>query len=357
MSVHGWVDDRLPADVLHFDVAGAGRVSRAVLDALVEHLRAEARQGAYVAEVAAAPVLTAGREALAALVGCSGSDLFFTDGASSAFATVLDAWPLAPGSRIGTVPSEFASNARLLERRAVERGWELVDLPVDGLGRITGVPAGLDLLAFPQVPSQRGVAQPVQEALSSGVPLVLDVAQAAGQVPVPAGAAAYVGTSRKWLCGPRGVGFGIVAPEWQARLSLPPTLNALEYGGMQRFDGSDPNVAGRVGLSLAARTWSPALLAAVQAAAGAARVLLQDAGGWRVVEPVDEPSGITTLAHPKADPLATRQALLDAGVLVGGVTVNRSRDTQQPVLRVSTAAWVNPSDLEALAAALERCTR
>jgi hypothetical protein len=42
---------------------------------------------------------------------------------------------------------------------------------------------------------------------------------------------------------------------------------------------------------------------------------------------------------------------------VGAVSVNRSRDLRRPVLRVSTAAWVTPADLEALAAALERCSR
>jgi hercynylcysteine S-oxide lyase len=308
VSAQAWVDERLPCDVLHFDVAAAGRVSRAVLDAELGHLEAEARLGAYVAEVAAGPALASGRDALAALVGLSGADLAFSDGASSAFAAVLDAWPLPAGSRIGTVPGEFASNSRLLERRAAERDWRLVDLPVDGLGRVTDVPADLDLLAFPHVASQVGVAQPVEDVLGAGVPLVLDVAQSAGQVPVPPGAAAYVGTSRKWLCGPRGVGFAVVAPHWHDRLTLPPTLQALEYGGMQRFDGCDPNVAGRVGLSLAARTWSPALLPVVQAAAAAARVLLQGAGDWQVVEPVDEPTAITTLRHATADPAATRLA-------------------------------------------------
>ena len=43
--------------------------------------------------------------------------------------TVLDAWPLPRGARIGVVASEYAGNALVLQDRAAARGWELVDLP------------------------------------------------------------------------------------------------------------------------------------------------------------------------------------------------------------------------------------
>lgn len=324
-----------------------------MLQVQVDHLRAEAERGGYVAEAEAADALADGRNAVGALVGLSAADVLFTDGAWSAFMTVLDAWPLAPGARIGVVTSEYAGNALVLQDRATSRGWELVELPVDRLGHVTDVPQGLHLLALPMVPSQRGIVQPVPELLGSGVPLLLDVAQATGQVDVPGGAAAYVGTARKWLCGPRGVGFGVVAPEWHDRLTPPPGLNALDRTGMPRFDSTDAHVAGRLGLSAAARSWSPALIEAIRAAAAAARVLLEGAGGWQVVEPVDEPTGITTLWHESADPVQARVALLERGFVTAVVPLTRSADTQTPLLRVSTAAWVTPGDLEALAAALD----
>ncbi|MCW2545283.1 MAG: aminotransferase class [Frankiales bacterium] len=357
VSAQAWVRDRVPTDRVHLDVAGAGRVSTQVLATQVDHLREEAAVGAYVAEAAAKPRLDEGRDALGALVGLSGIDVFFTDGASTAFATVLDAWPLPEGARIGTVGSEFASNALLLSRRARAAGWHLVELPVDGRGHVSAVPDGLDLLALPMVPSQLGITQPVAELIASGVPLVLDVAQAAGQVDVPPGAAAYVGTSRKWLCGPRGVGFGAVAPVWHDRLTAPAAINALDTTGITRFDSADPHVAGRLGLSLAARSWSPALLPLIHAASAAARVLLDGAGGWEVVEPVDDATGITTLRHPTADPVVTRAALVDRGFVLAAVPVTRSADLTAPRLRVSTAAWVTPGDLEALATALDEVSR
>src|SRR4051794_5722789 len=352
MSVTAWVQERFPTDRTHLDAAAAGRVSSRVLELQVEHLEAEAVRGAYVAQADAAEALDAGRAALGALVGLD--DAFYADGAGTAFRIVMEAWPLPPGSRIGTIPGEYGGNARFLRAAAPLHGWELVTLPVDGLGRLLEVPEDLDLVTFPQVLSQRGVAQPVELALASGVPLVLDVAQSAGQAEVPAGAAAYVGTSRKWLCGPRGVGWGCVAPEWQERLTEPPTLGPAHHPGrFAMFDTPEPHVAGRLGLAHAARTWSPAVLPVVQAGAAAARVMLERAGGWQVVEPVEEPTGITTLWHATADPWETRAALLDQGFVVSVVPTSRADDMTRAVLRVSTAAWVTPGDLESLSAALE----
>jgi pyridoxal 5-phosphate dependent beta-lyase len=352
VSVANWVQERFPTDRVHLDAAAAGRVSTRVLELEREHLEAEAVRGAYVAEAEAAPAIDQGREALAALVGLD--DAFYADGAGTAFATLLDAWPLPPGSRIGTISGEYGGNARFLRDRAPLKGWELVPLPVDELGRILDVPGDLDLVTFPQVLSQRGVAQPVELALATGVPLVLDVAQSAGQTEVPHGAAAYVGTSRKWLCGPRGVGWGCVAPAWRGLLKEPPTLGPAHHPGrFAMYDTPEPHVAGRVGLAHAVRTWSPALLPVVQAGAAAARVLLQGAGGWQVIEPVGEPTGITTLRHASVDPWATRAALLDKGFVVSVVPTSRADDLTGPVLRVSTAAWVTPGDLESLAGTLE----
>jgi pyridoxal 5-phosphate dependent beta-lyase len=354
MSVSRWVADRVPTERVHLDAAACGRVSEAVLTVQAEFLRAEAVDGGYVAEVHALADLDAGRAALGALVGLGSEDVFYSDGGATAFQVLLDAWPLPPGSRIGTTRGEYGGNARLLRDRAPLRGWELVVLETDDLGRIQHIPDNLDLVTYPQVLSQRGVVQP---DLGGDVPLLLDVSQSAGQVPVPTGAAAYVGTSRKWLCGPRGVGFGCVDPAWHDRLLDPPTMGTANFPGLiRRFDATEPSNAGRVGLSFAARTWSPTVLPVGIAAAGAARVLLQGAGGWEVIEPVHEPTAITTLRHLTEDPFAVRAALLELGFLVSAVPVLRADDLTQPLLRVSTAAWVTPGDVEGLAAALESLT-
>lgn len=355
MTAQEWVDARTPMSAVHLDVAGAGRPSREVLDAEVTHLHREAALGAYVAAEAATPVIDDGRAALGALLGLAGQDVFFTEGAGAAFATLLAAWPLQRGAHVGTVDSEYGANARLLRRLAGERGWELVRLPVDEVGRITGVPDDLDLVTFPQVASQRGIAQPVEEVYATGTPLLLDVAQSLGQAPVPAGCAAYVGTSRKWFCGPRGVGFAVVDPHVQAALTEPPTLQAVVSTGAQRWESSEAHVAGRVGLAQAVQQWTPEVIPLVHQRAVQARELLDGVAGWRVREPLGEPTGITTLSG--GDPFATRTALLELGLVTSAIPSSRSDDLDGPVLRVSTAAWVTAGDLEALARGLATATK
>jgi pyridoxal 5-phosphate dependent beta-lyase len=355
VNLDDWVVARAPTEAVHLDVAGAGRPSRDVLDAEVAHLHAEARLGAYVAAERAEQRIADGRTALAGMVGLTSDDVCFLDGAGTAFATLLAAWPLPARARIGTVRSEYGANARALAVLARERSWRLVPLPVDDDGRITGVPADLDLVTFPHVASQRGVVQPVEEVFATGTPLLLDVAQSLGQVAVPAGCAAYVGTSRKWLCGPRGVGFAVVDPHVQAALREPPTLAPAHERGMRRWEAQEGHVAGRVGLAVAAAQWTPDLVPVVEERAALARELLDGAAGWMVREPREEPSGITTLVG--RDPFATRADLLADGFVTSAIPPSRSADLDRPVLRVSTAAWVTAADLEALREALRRRTK
>lgn len=349
--VAAWVAARLPCDVVHLDAAACGRPSTAVLDAEVAHLRAEAARGGYVAEAVATERVDDARARLGGLLGLGGPDVALTDGAGAAFAALLAAEPLPRGARVGTVAGEYGGNALVLSRLADERGWTLVPLPVDALGRVVDVPRGLDLVTFPHVLSQRGVVQPVADVLATGVPLVLDVAQSLGQTPVPPGCAAYVGTSRKWLCGPRGVGFLAVAPDHAPALRRPPTLTP--HDGVPAFDTHEAHVAGRVGLAVAAREWHPELAERARGLARYAREVLAGRG-WRVVEPPSEPSAITTLVG--GDPVIARTALLARGLLVSAVPTTRAADLPAPVLRVSTHAWTTPADLDALAAALPRPT-
>ena len=355
MTVEEWVDARTPTQSVHLDVAGAGRPSREVLDAQITHLHREASLGPYVAQEGATERIDEGRQGLAGLVGLDGGDVCFLDGGGTAFATLIAAWPLPRGARIGTVPSEYGANARALARLAQQRAWQLVPLPVDDLGRVTRVPEDLDLVTFPHIASQRGIVQPVDEVFATGTPLLLDVAQSLGQTPVPPGCAAYVGTSRKWLCGPRGVGFAVVDPHVQSALEEPPTLAPVHGTGMKRWESQEAHVAGRVGLACAVEQWTPQLLPLIHQRAGQARQLLDGVAGWSVREPVDEPSGITTLVG--GDPVATRAALLERGFITSAVPTSRSDDLHRPVLRVSTAAWVEEQDLQSLARDLEITTK
>ncbi len=350
-----------PAGV-HLDSAACSRQSAKVLDAVAHHARHEAEVGGYPAEESAEPLLQQGRSVLGGLVGMAAADVAFTESASSAVRILLAAWRLPAGSRVAVLPGEYHGNLAAI--RYV--GLQPQLLPADPLGRVDTDALARTLRADPPaavhltvVASHRAVQQPLAQVSricrAIGVPLLLDVAQALGQVDCDVPADAVYGTSRKWLAGPRGVGFLVLRPAFRAQLS--PVLG--DPADARSYETHDAHVAGRVGLTLAVGEHLAAGPAAVrQRLAGigrATRERLDGRRGWRVVEPMDEPTAATTLVPPDGADVSTTVARLRAehGILTTAVPASRAPgELTGPVLRVSPHLDVTDADLDTLAAAL-----
>ena len=87
----------------------------------------------------------------------------------------------------------------------------------------------------------------------------------------------------------------------------------------------------------------------------ATRELLDGVGGWRVIEPADEPTATTTLIPPHGvDVIDTRTRLLvEHGIVTSAIGPERAPgEMTGPVLRISPHVDATLEDLEALAAAL-----
>jgi pyridoxal 5-phosphate dependent beta-lyase len=381
-----WRDARALSPSHYLNAAACNVPSDRVLAAMVDHLAEERRVGGFRAADDAAPVLAEGKAALARFAGASAADVGFLENGTSAMAALLTGLRLPAGARIGLVRSEFGSTRLLVNRLAAERGWNVVEIPVDDDSRILTdqfevlLSTGLDLVPLGHIASQRGVVQPAREVgrlcRAAGVPLILDVCQSLGHVDVSGvGAAAYVGTSRKWLAGPRGVGFVIVpglaaGGGWD---TFSPTIHTHGWGkpsgtplaAAARFETEESSIAARVGLSVAAREhWSlgPADVYAPLAAMGrATREMLDGVGGWRVAEPVNEPSAIVTLSPPDTtDPdTAVATALGSAqmaGIHIGAIPVSRApADMPTPRLRISLPLGAERDSITALARVLDQC--
>ncbi|GAB3319862.1 ergothioneine biosynthesis PLP-dependent enzyme EgtE [Geodermatophilus aquaeductus] len=349
----------------HLDTAACSRQSNRVLEAVAHHARHEAELGGYVAEATAGDLLQQGRSVIGGLAGMAAADVAFVESAQAALAALLAAWRLPAGTRVARTPGEYAPNAAML--RAA--GLESVPLAVDGDGRVD-VAALERLLAtdpprfvhLTHVASHRGVVQPAAEVAAlcraHGVPLVLDAAQSLGHVDVDLGADVVYSTSRKWLAGPRGVGFLCVRPAVAAQLQ--PVLPApADLPPVRGLESGEAHVAGRVGLVLAVGEHlaaGPVRVRERLAALGrTARQVLDGAAGWRVVEPLDEPTATTTLRPPDGvDVVATRARLLtEHGIVTTAAGPERAPEEMTgPVLRVSPHVDGTVEDLEALAAAL-----
>jgi pyridoxal 5-phosphate dependent beta-lyase len=199
-----------------------------------------------------------------------------------------------------------------------------------------------------------------------GIPVVLDAAQAFVQTDCAVGADAVYSSSRKWTAGPRGVGFLAVQPALaeQLRRRVPPAEWDVPITAMQSFEQHEANLAARVGFSVALGQYlaaGPETVRARLALIGrTARALLDGIGGWRVVEPFDEATAITTLTPPAGvQPQAVKEWLLrERGIISTVAEVARAPfELTSAVLRVSPHVDVTAADLDAFAAALAEVGR
>lgn len=354
----------------HLDTAAAGRSSVRTLRAVAAHAEREAVVGAYVAADEAAPVIDAGRAALAGLFGVEPGGIAFTESGSTALEALLRSWPLSAGQTVAVVPSEWGPNLDAFTGRGLRVDWlavgpgGIIDLAALRSFVTMTPPAFVNLTL---VASHRPLVQPVAGVAAicheAGVPLWVDAAQALGHVPVACGADAMYAVSRKWLTGPRGVGIVAVAQPWWRRLR--PHAFELDRVGLgdvspvRLLDSPEAHVAGRIGLCNAVSEFVSAGPAAVYeqlALVGSqTRAALAEVPGWQVVGQADAPSAITAL-RPLAgqDVTAVRAMLLAKHQIVTTAAhpARAPREMKTPYLRISPHVDCTPEALSRLSAAL-----
>lgn len=260
--------------VLHLNNAGASLMPSCVIEAVGAHLRREAEVGGYEAEAEAAPRLAEVYDHAARLLGCAPDEVAVLDSATRAWDLAAHSLPLAPGDRILTARSEYASNYIGLLQLARRTGATLEVLPDDETGQLdlAALERQLDervkLVALTHVPTNGGLVQPAAEvgrlARSVGATVLLDACQSAGQLPLDVrelGCQLLVAAGRKYLRGPRGTGLLYVERALCARLE--PIFLDLHGAtwvsperydvnpGATRFETWESNVGAKLGLGAA----------------------------------------------------------------------------------------------------------
>lgn len=356
------------------DVAAAGRSSRKTLAAIAGYHEREAIAGGYVAAADAAATIDGGRVALGELLGVEAGGVAFVESATAALAVLLRAWPLMAGSTVAVLPSEWGPALDAF----IDRGLRVAQLAVDGSGLIdldalrhfvTMTPPAFVHLTL--VASHRPLVQPVASAVeichAAGVPVWVDAAQALGHVDAACGADAIYATSRKWLCGPRGVGIIGVASSWWRKLR--PRASEMEREQLEAGDSPvlllesrEAHYAGRVGLCAAIGehvAMGPASVRARLAVVGElTRSALADVPGWEIVRGPEGAGGscaITALrptAGQRVD--AVRSVLLSEHQIVttAAVRARAPQEMKEPYLRVSPHVDITEEELGLLRNAL-----
>ena len=205
----------------HLNNAGAALVPRQVRRAMDAHLDLESELGAYEAAEARAADLRVVADDMGLLLGAHRRNIALSQNSTTAFAGALSAFDFASGDSILTSRADYASNQIMYLSLARRLGVEIIrapDLPAGGIdpdavrdlvGRRRPT-----LVALTWVPTNSGLVQAVgsvgEVCRAAGVPYLVDACQAVGQMPVDApaiGCDYLAGTARKFLRGPRGIGF------------------------------------------------------------------------------------------------------------------------------------------------------
>jgi len=373
----------------HLNAAGSSLPTVQTLDAVIGHLRLEARIGGYEAAALRAEELAGVYTAIADLIGAEAFDIALTDNATTAMQRVLGGLSLGPGDQVVVTPATYVSVALHLLALREAAGIEVRIAPVgedgvldlDALGELLARER-VRLLIGTHVPTSSGAVEPVRRmgelARATGVPFVVDATQSVGQLPVRVaelGCSALVTTGRKFLRAPRGTGVLWIAEDFADRLRIaaPDVRGARWTGekswtsaaGARRFETWEASHALRLGLGVAARQLSALGIDAVAAhlgdLAGLLRARLAGIPGVVVTEPPDTGSAIVTFAATGYSAADIRERLAQRRIWVTQVPAAHAqwdlgRRRLDAVVRASVHIYNTADDVEALGAGLAEIT-
>jgi selenocysteine lyase/cysteine desulfurase len=208
------------AGTMHLDNAGAALMPRCVLETQIEHLRLEAAVGGYEAARQKQAEIEAVYASVARLINCRPDEVAIVENATVGWMMAFYAIPFERGDRILTAEAEYASNYLAYLQLARDRGVSVETIPstADGEVCVESLKAMLDdrvrLISITHIPTNGGLVNPVEEigavARAHGITYLVDACQSAGQVALDVDVIQcdlLSATGRKFLRGPRGVGF------------------------------------------------------------------------------------------------------------------------------------------------------
>ena len=293
------------------------------------------------------------RAGYAEVLGVQPIEVALTGSTTDGLNTVIAGLALGSGDEILTTDQEHPGLLAPLRRARLVQGVTIRSVPFEEIAGEVG--PRTRLVACSHVSWVGGAVVDIEAIKATGVPLLLDAAQALGAVPIDVhalGCDFYAASGQKWLCGPDGSGCLWVAPErvdeleppWPGYGTLSDHLDCLESGladGVPRLDHGFPPAVRSV--------WALASLNVLREAGWEwvherASTLAQ-----RLADLLRErgktvlPRGNSTLVSwETAEPEADVERLRGLGMLLRSIPTHR-------VIRASVGAWTSEEELERLA--------
>ena len=256
--------------IVHFNHAGASLPSQATLDAIIDQLQREARDGPMEAGEHGAILVEKARRAAAQLLNAPTASIAFASSGSTAWSMAFQALgPWQPGERILVGRHEWGGNLASMQL-AVQAGARIEVIPCDATGAVcpkaleSMIDAHVKLIDLTWLPANGGLINPAQAigevARRHNIAYFIDAGQAVGQLPVDVQALhcdVLKSAGRKHLRGPRGTALLYVRPNFLQQLnpaqrdvfSAPWTADGYDLrDDARRFETSEVSYALLVGL-------------------------------------------------------------------------------------------------------------
>lgn len=207
--------------VVHLNNAGAGLMPASVVDTITNYIALEAEMGGYEAADRHRDAIRGFYAATAELLNTTPDNVAATASATDAYARALSAIPFERGDVILTTLNDYVSNQLAFLSLRKRYGVKIVradDAPGGGVS-VEDVAAKIKalrprLVAVTHVPTNSGLVQPVaaigQLCRDYDVLYLVDACQSVGQLLVDVARIQcdfLTATCRKFLRGPRGMGF------------------------------------------------------------------------------------------------------------------------------------------------------
>jgi selenocysteine lyase/cysteine desulfurase len=373
------------AGVAHLDNAGAALMPRCVLETQIDHLRLEAAVGGYEAERLRSDQLDAVYDSVACLINCRRDEVAIVENATVGWMMAFYAIPFEPGDRILTAEAEYASNYLAYLQIARDKGVVVETVPstADGELCIESLSNMIDervkLISITHVPTNGGLVNPVEEigsiARENDILYLVDACQSAGQISLDVDAIQcdfLSATGRKWLRGPRGVGFLYVSNRVLDSLH-PPMIDLFSATWIdadhyelrkdaRRFENWESNYAAKLGLGsaidYALNLGLDEIEAEVTRLADMLRVSLGEIPGLSLHDIGNRKCGIVTFAVAGVDAAEIESGLRENGIHVSvSSPVSTLIDATRRQLPDLVRAGVHYYNQEAEIDALVRCVK
>ena len=245
-----------------------------VAKAMIEYIEHEMNYGGYETYDHFASQIDKVYPNIATYLGCHPSEIAITENATVAWGQAFLAIPFQKGDIILTSISEYASNYIGFLQMKKRIGVDIKLIPNDHFGQVdvseleNMVTDKVKLIAITHVPTNGGLVNPAEAigkiAKDHDIWYLLDACQSAGQMPLNVkelGCDFLSATSRKYLRGPRGVGFLYVSSDRLAQVepvvmdlhaaSWKDTYSYLPRDDARKFENWESNMAGILGLATA----------------------------------------------------------------------------------------------------------